>query len=172
MQFFTTVFDCNELFSEINCLRQTFGQNIQRELYFLLGLWKGVHKWTNIFYILQPSYMFTDKEHRAPFELSENLGSLTIGVESIETIVPGHDVEANKYLLLSISDKEETRGTNDNGAYSAPSYNDSLMSFATSQTRSTHSGFALDDLLVWACLQHLNLRAYLLLLLSLTQKLL
>lgn len=105
--------------------------------------------------------MFTDKEHRGPFEFSDELGNLSIGAESADTVVPGHQVEANdKDLLLSTAEKEETRGPNNNGAYSAPSYDSSLVSLAASQTQpdvaishptvpghASQSSLAIDDLL-------------------------
>ncbi|XP_075641862.1 beta-adaptin-like protein A isoform X1 [Castanea sativa] len=110
----------------------------------------------------KPSYMFTDKEHRGPFEFSDELGNLSIGAESAAgTVVPAHRVEANdKDLLLSTSEKEEIRGPSNNGAaYSAPSYDGSAVS-AASQALSEltilnpsvpglapQSSLAIDDLL-------------------------
>lgn len=106
--------------------------------------------------------MFTDKEHRGPFEFSDELGNLSIGAESAAgTVVPAHRVEANdKDLLLSTSEKEEIRGPSNNGsAYSAPSYDGSAVS-AASQALSElnilnpsvpglapQSSLAIDDLL-------------------------
>lgn len=74
--------------------------------------------------------MFTDKEHRGPFEFSDELGNLSIGVESADTVVPTQQVEANDNdLLLSTSVEEETRVVSNNGsAYSAPSYEGSIGS--------------------------------------------
>ncbi|POO03918.1 AP-1, 2,4 complex subunit beta [Trema orientale] len=111
----------------------------------------------------KPSYMFTDKEHRGLFEFSDELANLSIGAELADTGVPGHSVEANdKDLLLSNSnsEKEETRGPSNYDAYSAPSYDSSLVSIAASQTQSDlisssttvpgnapHSSFDIDDLL-------------------------
>uniref|UniRef100_A0A7N0V7B6 Beta-adaptin-like protein n=1 Tax=Kalanchoe fedtschenkoi TaxID=63787 RepID=A0A7N0V7B6_KALFE len=107
----------------------------------------------------KPSYMFTDKEHRGPFELSDELGQLSIDVESSDSIVPVQGVEANdKDLLLSVADKEDIKGASDNGsAYSAPSYDSSpLLSVSQSELAITNStipvstpqaGFAIDDLL-------------------------
>ncbi|CAK7353362.1 unnamed protein product [Dovyalis caffra] len=106
----------------------------------------------------KPSYMFTDKEHRGPFEFSDELGNLSIGTESN---VPAHVVEANdKDLLLSTSEKEEIRGAGTNGsAYTAPSYDSSLISIATQAQPdlaisnaevaglSPQSSLAIDDLL-------------------------
>lgn len=110
----------------------------------------------------KPSYMFTDKEHRGPFEFSDELGNLSIGAESAAgTVVPAHRVEANdKDLLLSTSEKEEIKGPSNNGsAYSAPSYDGSAIS-AASQALSEltilnpsvpgltpQSSLAIDDLL-------------------------
>ena len=106
--------------------------------------------------------MFTDKEHRGPFEFSDELGNLSIGAESAAgTVVPAHRVEANdKDLLLSTSEKEEIKGPSNNGsAYSAPSYDGSAIS-AASQALSEltilnpsvpgltpQSSLAIDDLL-------------------------
>uniref|UniRef100_A0A6N2L1L9 Beta-adaptin-like protein n=1 Tax=Salix viminalis TaxID=40686 RepID=A0A6N2L1L9_SALVM len=106
----------------------------------------------------KPSYMFTDKEHRGPFEFSDELGSLAIGTESD---VPAHVVEANdKDLLLGTPDKEESRGAGTNGsAYTAPLYDTSLLSTATqvqpelpisnpaAAGLSPQSSLAIDDLL-------------------------
>lgn len=106
--------------------------------------------------------MFTDKEHRGPFEFSDEVGNLSIGAESAGTVVPAQRVEANdKDLLLSTSEKEEIRGPSTNGsAYSAPSYDGSAVSAAASQALSEltisnpsvpgHAplpSFAIDDLL-------------------------
>ncbi|PQM34250.1 beta-adaptin-like protein A [Prunus yedoensis var. nudiflora] len=109
----------------------------------------------------QPSYMFTYKEHRGPFEFSDEIGNISIGTESANTVAQAHRVEANdKDLLLSTSEKEETRGLNNNSsAYSAPSYDASSVSVPTSQMselaisnpsvpgNAPQSGFAIDDLL-------------------------
>ncbi|KAJ6745557.1 ADAPTOR COMPLEX SUBUNIT BETA FAMILY MEMBER [Salix koriyanagi] len=106
----------------------------------------------------KPSYMFTDKEHRGPFEFSDELGSLAIGTESD---VPAHVVEANdKDLLLGTPDKEESRGAGTNGsAYTAPLYDTSLLSTSTqvqpelpisnpaAAGLSPQSSLAIDDLL-------------------------
>ncbi|XP_062076976.1 beta-adaptin-like protein A [Humulus lupulus] len=108
----------------------------------------------------KPSYMFTDKEHRGLFEVSDELGNLSIGTELADTGVPGHSVDANdKDLLLSTSEKEETRGPSNSDAFSAPSYDSSLISIAASQAQTdlmsssitgpgnATSSFAIDDLL-------------------------
>lgn len=106
----------------------------------------------------KPSYMFTDKEHRGPFEFSDELGNLAIRTESD---VPVHVVEANdKDLLLGTSEKEESRGSGTNGsAYTAPLYDTSLLSTATqvqpelpisnpaAAGLSPQSSLAIDDLL-------------------------
>lgn len=68
--------------------------------------------------------MFTDKEHRGPFEFSEELGNLSLGAESADNAMPAQRYEEND-LLLSTSEKEENGGPTNNGsavpAYSAPS---------------------------------------------------
>ncbi|XP_030492878.2 beta-adaptin-like protein A [Cannabis sativa] len=108
----------------------------------------------------KPSYMFTDREHRGLFEVSDELGNLSIGTELTDTGVPGHSVVANdKDLLLSTSEKEETRAPSNNDTFSAPAYDSSLISIAASQGQSdlmsssitgsvtATSSFAIDDLL-------------------------
>ncbi|KAL2517683.1 Beta-adaptin-like protein A [Abeliophyllum distichum] len=77
----------------------------------------------------KPSYMFTDKEHRGPFEFSEELGNLSIDTELADNVVPAQRVEANdKDLLLSTSEKEDNHGaSNNSSAYNAPSYDGSRM---------------------------------------------
>ncbi|XP_043723836.1 beta-adaptin-like protein A [Telopea speciosissima] len=110
----------------------------------------------------KPSYMFTDKEHRGPFEFSEEIGSLSVGVESADKVSPAQRVEASDNdLLLSTSEKEESRGPSGNGfAYSAPVYDGSSVSVTASQTQlepsfqnqalpvyTPQAGLAIDDLL-------------------------
>uniref|UniRef100_A0A5B7BH30 Beta-adaptin-like protein n=1 Tax=Davidia involucrata TaxID=16924 RepID=A0A5B7BH30_DAVIN len=110
----------------------------------------------------KPSYMFTDKEHRGPFAFSEELGNLSIGVESANNVASAQRVEANdKDLLLSTSEKEESRGPSSNGsAYSAPSYDSSSASLPAShapselipsdhslQAHAPQTSLAIDDLL-------------------------
>lgn len=111
---------------------------------------------------LQPSYMFTDKEHRGPFEFSDELGNVSIGAESADNVVPANRVEANDQdLLLSTSEKEESRGpTHDGSSYSAPLYDSSsalvsatnslselAISNPTSAGNSLSTSLAIDDLL-------------------------
>ncbi|CAL1386428.1 unnamed protein product [Linum trigynum] len=75
----------------------------------------------------KPSYMFTDKDHRGPFEFSDEIGNLTVGAES-EHVVPATSVDANETsdLLLSTSEKEETRAMVADGSdYTAPFYDSS-----------------------------------------------
>lgn len=96
--------------------------------------------------------MFTDKEHRGPFEFSEEIGNLSLGQESMDN-APRYD-ESDKDLLLSTSEKEENGGPNTNGTsgYSAPhDYNSSLVPLS-SQTQpepavTSQTSFAIDDLL-------------------------
>lgn len=121
----------------------------------------GYLKYSDNSKCLQPSYMFTHKEHRGPFEFSDEIGHVSIGTESADTVVPANRVEANdKDLLLSTSEKEETKVPNNNSsAYSAPSYDLTSVSVPTSQlsdlviSNSTvpdapqSSSFAIDDLL-------------------------
>lgn len=115
---------------------------------------------TDTYKFLQPSYMFTDKEHRGLFEFSDEIGNLSIGAETANDVVPSNRVEANdKDLLLSTSEKEESTGASNNGsAYSAPVYDSSSVSAAASQAQSEplisnvavasqQASFAIDDLL-------------------------
>ncbi|KAK1551026.1 hypothetical protein Q3G72_028765 [Acer saccharum] len=110
----------------------------------------------------KPSYMFTDKEHRGPFEFSDELGNLSIGAEAAENVAPALMVEANdKDLLLSTSEEEEIKGPAYNGsAYSAPLYDASSPSVSSlsmqselaisnpiSSGNASQSSFAIDDLL-------------------------
>lgn len=72
----------------------------------------------------EPSYMFLDKEHRGPFDFSDDGTTMTSVAESSADMLPGQHVDANDDdLLLSASEKEETRGLVSNGSlsYSAPS---------------------------------------------------
>lgn len=91
--------------------------------------------------------MFTDKEHRGTFSFSEELGNLAIGVESTSNLVSAQIVEASdNELLLSTSEKEESRGPSSNGsAYSAPSCGAS--SNHPLPAYSLQSSLAIDDLL-------------------------
>ncbi|KAG1367757.1 Beta-adaptin-like protein [Cocos nucifera] len=86
----------------------------------------------------EPSYMFTDKEHRGPFEFSEELGNLSMGAESADNAMPAQRYEEND-LLLSTSEKEESGGPTNNGsavsAYSAPSDYDGSLISVNSQTQ-------------------------------------
>ncbi|WCJ29814.1 AP-1 complex subunit beta-1 [Euphorbia peplus] len=111
----------------------------------------------------KPSYMFTDKEHRGAFEFSDELGNLSIGAEAANDVVPVTRVEENdKDLLLSTSDKEESKGATNNGsaAYNAPLLDapslsvptshaqpESLISSLVAPGHSPLGSFAIDDLL-------------------------
>ncbi|PKU68405.1 beta-adaptin-like protein A [Dendrobium catenatum] len=110
----------------------------------------------------KPAYMFTDKEHRGPFELAEELGSLSLGTGSVEHVIPAQSYEASDNdLLLGTSEKEESRGLgNNDSAYSAPGYDTSLISLEDKQvqpesnflslavpTMPSHTSSVLDDLL-------------------------
>lgn len=80
--------------------------------------------------------MFTDKEHRGPFEFSDEIGNLSIGADTADNVVPAHMVEANdKDLLLSTSEKEESNVSANNGsAYSAPLFDSSPASVSSLST--------------------------------------
>ncbi|XP_065849334.1 beta-adaptin-like protein A [Euphorbia lathyris] len=99
----------------------------------------------------KPSYMFTDKEHRGAFEFSDELGNLSIGAEAANDVVAVTMVEENdKDLLLSTSEKEESKGATNNGsAYSAPLLDapSVLISNVAAPGHSPSGSFAIDDLL-------------------------
>jgi len=104
-------------------------------------------------FLLQPSYMFTNKEHRGPFAFSDELGNLSIGVEFVDNVVPAQRVEANdKDLLLSTSELEESGTTGNNGAtYNAPLYDASSAPLVALDTQpvaqAPQTSLAIDDLL-------------------------
>ena len=108
--------------------------------------------------------MFTDKEHRGPFEYSEDLTNLAVGTEAQENVISAQRYQENDNdLLLSTSDKEDngTRASNGSATstYNAPSdlIGSSLISSQTpaetslintgGPTYSSQSNFSLDDLL-------------------------
>ncbi|RLN23563.1 beta-adaptin-like protein A [Panicum miliaceum] len=112
----------------------------------------------------KPSYMFTDKEHRGPFEYSEDLTNLAVGTEAQENVISAQRYQENDNdLLLSTSDKKDngTRASNGSATstYNAPSdlIGSSLISSQTpaetslintgGPTYSSQSNFSLDDLL-------------------------
>lgn len=92
-----------------------------------------MYKHTNF----QPAYMFTDKEHRGPFEFAEELGSLSLSAGSVENVIPAQSYEASDNdLLLSTSEKEESRGLgNIDSAYNALGYDTSLISLEDKQVQ-------------------------------------
>ncbi|KAJ8446484.1 hypothetical protein Cgig2_028451 [Carnegiea gigantea] len=100
----------------------------------------------------KPSYMFTDKEHRGPFEFSDELGNLSIG-ESADSVIPVERVEANdKDLLLSKSEKEESGVSGNNAvAYSTPVHDASSGPLVALDTQpvaqAPQATIAIDDLL-------------------------
>lgn len=109
---------------------------------------------------LQPSYMFTDKEHRGPFEFSDELGNISITPEASSDIVPAQQYEANdKDLLLGIDEKDDNKGlsSNNSSAYTAPSLENSsnitsqmqelAISGPTTSATTPQSSFGFDDLL-------------------------
>ncbi|GAB2275663.1 hypothetical protein Dimus_010419 [Dionaea muscipula] len=101
----------------------------------------------------KPSYMFTDKDHRGPFEFSEELGNMSIATETTDNAVFAQRVKENdKDLLLSTSEKEETGAPTNNGsAYSAPLYDGSSTPVAASSIQTgadaPQASFHIDDLL-------------------------
>ncbi|OEL17302.1 Beta-adaptin-like protein A [Dichanthelium oligosanthes] len=112
----------------------------------------------------KPSYMFTDKEHRGPFEYAEDLTNLAVGAEAQENVISAQRYQENDNdLLLSTSDKEDngTRASNGSATstYNAPSdlIGSSLISSQApaetslintgGPTYSSQSNFSLDDLL-------------------------
>ncbi|KAJ0089953.1 hypothetical protein Patl1_12876 [Pistacia atlantica] len=145
----------DRIFDEFNSLSVVYQKNRSNSL--VVGF-----IFTDTDKYLQPSYMFTDKEHRGPFEFSDELGNVSIGAESADNVVPANRVEANdKDLLLSTSEKDESRGPTHNGsAYSAPLYDSSSASISaanslselaisnpTSAGNASSSSLAIDDLL-------------------------
>ena len=96
--------------------------------------------------------MFTDKEHRAPFEFSDEIGNLAIGAESADSVVLAQRVEENdKDLLLTTSEKEQNGALSHNGsAYDAPLYSSSALvpiPDTQSSAQTQQSSLAIDDLL-------------------------
>eukprot|EP00252_Welwitschia_mirabilis_P020113 TRINITY_DN4851_c0_g1_i1.p1 TRINITY_DN4851_c0_g1~~TRINITY_DN4851_c0_g1_i1.p1 ORF type:complete len:844 (-),score=200.12 TRINITY_DN4851_c0_g1_i1:295-2826(-) len=82
----------------------------------------------------QPSYMFIDKEHRGPFEISEGNGDLATDETSVDNALPSQRLEAtDNDLLLSASEKEESRAQSSNGSltYNAPDFISQSSSSAT-----------------------------------------
>ncbi|KAG2334301.1 hypothetical protein Bca52824_005481 [Brassica carinata] len=106
----------------------------------------------------KPSYMFTDKEHRGPFEFSDELGSTSITPEVSSDIVPAQQYEANdKDLLLSTDEKDDNKGlsSNNGSAYTAPYESSNIssqmqelaISGPAASATSTQPSFDFDDLL-------------------------
>ncbi|KAL8138674.1 hypothetical protein V2J09_004675 [Rumex salicifolius] len=100
----------------------------------------------------KPSYMFTEKEHRGPFEFSDETGNLAITGESADDVVLAQRVEENdKDLLLTTSEKEQNGALSHNGsAYDTPLYSSSALvpiSDVQSSTPTQQSSLAIDDLL-------------------------
>lgn len=93
----------------------------------------------------KPSYMFIDKEHRGPFEFSEEIGTLSVPADSGDSAVPTQRYEASDNdLLLSTTEKEESRGPiTDSSAYSAPDYDGSSALLLGSQVQSETSNAGL-----------------------------
>lgn len=85
----------------------------------------------------KPSYLFTDKEHRGPFEFSEDLGNISLGIDPSDNVIPAQDFDASDNdLLLSTSEKDESRvPLNSDSAYSAPDY-DASASLVSTQVQS------------------------------------
>ncbi|XP_021835288.1 beta-adaptin-like protein A [Spinacia oleracea] len=101
----------------------------------------------------KPSFMFTDKEHRGPFEFSDELGNLSIGSESANSVVPAQIVDANdKDLLLSTTEKEDSRASSNNGdGYGASLIDASSGPLVAVDTQpavqAAQASMAIDDLL-------------------------
>ncbi|GAB2233445.1 hypothetical protein Droror1_Dr00002668 [Drosera rotundifolia] len=101
----------------------------------------------------KPSYMFTDKEHRGPFEFSEEVGHLSIQAPATDNVILAQRVEENdKDLLLSTSQREDAGAVSNNGsAYDAPLYDGSssllAVSSAPPSTSASQPSFDIDDLL-------------------------
>lgn len=89
--------------------------------------------------------MFTDKEHQGPFAFSEELGNLSISSEpAADVILPTAN---DQDLLLSTSEKEDSRAHGNN----ISAYDNSQGALVSlNQTEPTHSqpaNSAIDDLL-------------------------
>lgn len=99
----------------------------------------------------KPSFMFTDKEHRGPFEFSDEPGNLAIGAESADNVVLAQRVEENdKDLLLTTSEKEQNGTPSHNGSAYDTLYNSSALepiSDSQSATPTHQPILAIDDLL-------------------------
>ncbi|KAM0944429.1 putative clathrin/coatomer adaptor, adaptin-like, armadillo-like helical, TBP domain superfamily [Dioscorea sansibarensis] len=104
----------------------------------------------------KPCYLFIDKEHRGPFEFSEDIGDISLGADSGDNVIPAQRYDANDNdLLLSTAEKEESRGLTNNGSsYGGLEYDASLVSVASSAipspvqvATSLQSALAIDDLL-------------------------
>ncbi|XP_020105678.1 beta-adaptin-like protein A [Ananas comosus] len=101
----------------------------------------------------KPSYMFTDKEHRGPFEFSEDLASLSVGAQSAENVISAQRYQENDNdLLLSTSEKEENGSSAHYGsvpsAYSAPqALTEAALIDHGSSAFTSQPAFAIDDLL-------------------------
>lgn len=102
----------------------------------------------------QPAYMFTDKEHRGPFEFAEELGSLTLDPDSVENVISVQSYgSSDNDLLLSSFEKEESGAVaNNDSAYSSPAYSTSLIPDAdflslTAPSIPSQPSSVLDDLL-------------------------
>ena len=73
--------------------------------------------------------MYTDKEHRGPFEFSDEIGNIPITPQASSDIVPQQFEANDKDLLLSTDEKDDNRGLSTTGsAYTAPSYDNSNIS--------------------------------------------
>ncbi|KAK8970267.1 Beta-adaptin-like protein A [Platanthera guangdongensis] len=73
--------------------------------------------------------MFTNKEHRGPFEFAEELGSLSLDPDTVENVIPVQSYgSSDNDLLLGSFEKEDSRAVaNNDSAYSAPGYSTSLI---------------------------------------------
>lgn len=104
--------------------------------------------------------MFTDKEHRGMLEFSEELGNLSLGVETTDDVVADSQIydASDNDLLLSTSEKEESKAPLSGGsAYSAPNYDNASSSLIATDTQpesllglptyNPQSNLAIDDLL-------------------------
>ncbi|KAJ7530415.1 hypothetical protein O6H91_14G003300 [Diphasiastrum complanatum] len=66
----------------------------------------------------EPSFMFLDKEHRGAYDYSEDPAAVSLVSAPADLVLPSQSLEANDNdLLLSASEKEESRGTASNGSY-------------------------------------------------------
>ncbi|KAJ3671027.1 hypothetical protein LUZ60_008453 [Juncus effusus] len=93
----------------------------------------------------KPSYMFTDRDHRGPFELSEAPAGVPADIIADVVVIPPaaerYQENDKDLLLLSTEDKED----NNNGSRNGSSGN--ISSYSAPPAGGGSASFAIDDLL-------------------------